>query len=121
MEFKLGEPERGRTIFESILSNYPKRMDLWSVYVDMELRVGHVDVIRYGARCHGVVRGHVMAVPADRAGRHLFERITSMNLSSKKIKYFFKRYLDFEKQHGTAAQVEHVKQKARAYVESKMA
>jgi len=38
MEFKFGEAERGRTIFESILSNYPKRTDLWSVYLDMELR-----------------------------------------------------------------------------------
>jgi rRNA biogenesis protein RRP5 len=35
MEFKLGEPERGKTIFENIVGNYPKRTDQWSVYVDM--------------------------------------------------------------------------------------
>ncbi|RKO88271.1 hypothetical protein BDK51DRAFT_24832, partial [Blyttiomyces helicus] len=28
MEFKYGEAERGRTIFEGIMSNYPKRVDL---------------------------------------------------------------------------------------------
>jgi rRNA biogenesis protein RRP5 len=52
--------------------------------------------------------------------RHLFERVVSLNLSSKKMKFFFKRYLDFEKTYGTDATVEHVKQRAREYVESKM-
>lgn len=33
-EFKTGDPERGRGIFEGILRNYPKRMDLWNVYID---------------------------------------------------------------------------------------
>eukprot|EP00122_Pirum_gemmata_P002129 Pgem_evm1s1927 len=46
MEFKYGEPERGRTIFEELLSSYPKRVDLWSVYIDQELRVDDVNVIR---------------------------------------------------------------------------
>lgn len=34
MEFKHGSPERGRAIFEGIVRNYPKRLDLWSVYLD---------------------------------------------------------------------------------------
>lgn len=33
-EFKLGSAERGRAIFENVLRNYPKRTDLWSVYLD---------------------------------------------------------------------------------------
>ena len=33
-EFKLGSAERGRAIFEDVLRNYPKRTDLWSVYLD---------------------------------------------------------------------------------------
>lgn len=32
--------------------------------------------------------------------------------------FFFKRYLEYEQQHGNAASVEHVKQAARDYVES---
>ncbi len=33
-QFKAGDAERGRGIFEVILRNYPKRLDLWSVYLD---------------------------------------------------------------------------------------
>lgn len=46
MEFKYGEAERGRTIFEGVMSNYPKRVDLWSIYLDMEIRNGEQDIIR---------------------------------------------------------------------------
>ena len=99
LEFKYGETERGRTIFESILSNYPKHIDLWSVYLDQEIQRGGGDV--------AVVR-------------RLFERVIALNLSSKKMKFFFKRYLDFEKKHGTEAGVQHVKDAARAYIAKKM-
>ena len=34
LEFKAGSAERGRSIFEGVLRNYPKRLDLWSVYLD---------------------------------------------------------------------------------------
>jgi hypothetical protein len=33
-EFKLGCAERGRSVFEGVLVNYPKRTDLWNVYLD---------------------------------------------------------------------------------------
>ena len=47
MEYKHGFPERGRTIFEGIVANYPKRLDIWSVYLDMELKTGDISAIRY--------------------------------------------------------------------------
>ena len=34
LEFKQGSAERGRGIMEGVLRNYPKRLDLWSVYLD---------------------------------------------------------------------------------------
>lgn len=34
LEFRIGSPERARILFEGILRNYPKRTDLWSVYLD---------------------------------------------------------------------------------------
>lgn len=34
LEFKSGVPARGRTMFEGMLREYPKRTDLWSVYLD---------------------------------------------------------------------------------------
>lgn len=40
LEFKYGNPEQGRTMFEGIVSNYPKRMDIWSIYMDMEMKYG---------------------------------------------------------------------------------
>lgn len=45
-EFRYGEPQRGRTMFESILTNYPKRSDLWSVYLDMMIKQGDVEPVR---------------------------------------------------------------------------
>lgn len=95
MEFKYGEAERGRTIFEGIMSSYPKRVDLWSVYLDMEIKCGKLDIIR-----------------------RLFERVIRMKFSSKKMKFFFKKYLEFEKKFGNDDTVEHVKNAAVAYVQS---
>lgn len=46
MEFKYGEVERGRTIFEGMMSNYPKRVDLWSIYIDMEVKAGDPIIVR---------------------------------------------------------------------------
>ena len=42
-----------------------------------------------------------------------------MKISAKKMKFIFKRYLEFERQHGSLAGVEIVKEKAKAYVESR--
>ena len=52
--------------------------------------------------------------------RALFDRVTALNLSSKKMKYFFKRYLDYEKTEGDDEKVEYVKERARDYIQSKM-
>lgn len=46
MEFKIGEPERGRTIFEGIVDSYPKRLDLWWIYIDQEIRLKNVLGVR---------------------------------------------------------------------------
>jgi len=49
----------------------------------------------------------------------VFERAIHLKISAKKMKFIFKRYLEFEKQHGGPASVELVKEKAKAYVESR--
>lgn len=53
--------------------------------------------------------------------RGLFERATHLALPPKKMKFLFRRYLEYEKAHGNAAHVEHVKQAARDYVEANLA
>ncbi|KAJ3372351.1 hypothetical protein HDU91_003961, partial [Kappamyces sp. JEL0680] len=45
----------------------------------------------------------------------LFERALSTKWSSKKMKFFFKKYLEFEKKKGTPEGVDHVKAIAVAY------
>ena len=95
LEFKQGDPERGRTIFEKIMVTWPRRIDAWSVYLDMEEKIGQIDRIR-----------------------RLYERIVHQKLSAKKMKFFFKRYLAFEKRNEDGDAIEHVKQLAREFVES---
>ncbi|GAA5976182.1 hypothetical protein JCM11641_001071 [Rhodosporidiobolus odoratus] len=96
LEFKLGDAERGRTIFEGIVDSYPKRLDLWFVYVDMEIKQRNVAGVRA-----------------------LFDRVLAQRLSSKKGKSVFKKWLSFEKDFGDDAGVEAVKERAVAFVQSR--
>ncbi|XP_074089895.1 protein RRP5 homolog [Macrotis lagotis] len=96
LEFHLGDAERAKAMFESTLSSYPKRTDVWSIYIDM--------IIKYGSQ---------------KEVRDIFERVVHLSLAPKRMKFFFKRYLDYEKQHGTAETVQAVKEKALSYVEAK--
>ncbi|GJP36935.1 hypothetical protein CLOM_g21396 [Closterium sp. NIES-68] len=97
MEYRMGSQERGRTLFESILRNFPKRTDLWITYIDQEVRVGDMAAVR-----------------------RLFERVVSLDLPPKKMKSLLKKYLDFETAHGTQEQVAHVKARAVEYVQRRM-
>lgn len=96
LEFQLGDVERAKAIFENTLSTYPKRTDVWSVYIDMTIK-------------HG----------SQKEVRDIFERVIHLSLAPKRMKFFFKRYLDYEKQHGTEKDVQAVKAKALEYVEAK--
>ena len=49
----------------------------------------------------------------------LFERAAAMDLPPKKMKFFFKRWSDYEEGLGDAAAVERVKQLATEYIESR--
>ncbi|WZY95790.1 rRNA biogenesis protein RRP5 [Brassica napus] len=98
LEFKCGVAERGRSLFEGVLREYPKRTDLWSVYLDQEIRLGEVDVIR-----------------------SLFERAISLSLPPKKMKFLFKKFLEYEKTAGDDERVEYVKQRAMEYADSTLA
>ena len=52
--------------------------------------------------------------------RSLFARATSLEIPAKKIKFLFKRQMEFEKEHGTPQTVEDVKAAARRYVEENL-
>lgn len=63
LEFKYGDAERGKTLFEGLVDRYKKRLDLWAVYIDQVAKTGDI----------GVVRG-------------LMERALDQHLTSKKAK-----------------------------------
>nr|XP_057914269.1 protein RRP5 homolog isoform X2 [Doryrhamphus excisus] len=96
LEFRYGNTERGHAMFDKVLTSYPKRTDLWSVFIDLMVK-------------HG----------AQKEVRALFDRVIHLSVSVKNIKFFFKRYLDYEKKHGTPQSVQEVKKKAVAFVEGK--
>ncbi|GAA5859805.1 hypothetical protein JCM8547_007035 [Rhodosporidiobolus lusitaniae] len=96
LEFKLGDAERGRTIFEGIVDSYSKRLDLWFIYVDMEIKQRNVAGVRA-----------------------LFDRILTQRLSSKKGKSVFKKWLSFEKDFGDEEGVDRVKERAVAFVQGR--
>ncbi|KAL6845670.1 hypothetical protein ACP4OV_024493 [Aristida adscensionis] len=97
LEFKCGVPEGGRSRFELILREYPKRTDIWSVYLDQEIRLGDTEVIRA-----------------------LFERATCLTLPAKKMMFLLKKYISFEESLGedNRERVEYVKQKALEYAQT---
>eukprot|EP00871_Galdieria_phlegrea_P004992 jgi/Galph1/5494/GphlegSOOS_G4130.1 len=99
LEYKYGSVERARTIFENMISSFPKRLDIWNIYLDMETK-------------------QVSTEDDKEPVRRLFERSCSLSLSSKKMKFLFKKYLEFEKTIGGNPQ--HVKQLAKEYVETKL-
>ena len=83
-------------MFETILANFPKRTDLWSVYADQLVKIGDLD-----------------------SARALFKRMSTLDLQAKKMKFLFKKWLDFESGHGTESGVNQVKQAAQKFLEGK--
>lgn len=100
LEFKNGSPESGRTMFEGIVNNYPKRMDIWAIYMDMEIKYG----------------GKENALQA----RHLFERclINEFILKKpKKMKLVFRKYMEFESSMDNQKNVDKLRQRAEEYLD----
>lgn len=90
-----GDPERGRTLFETLLAQWPKRLDLWNVLLDLEIKQGDKEVVR-----------------------RLFERVTGSgpSLKPRKAKFFFKKWLEYESKEGDSKSQERVKALAAGYV-----
>ena len=94
MEYKSGSAERGRTVMEGVVTSYHKRIDLWSVFIEMENKAGNIE-----------------------GARRLCERAVTLRLRARQAKLFFKRWLELENKSGTPEAAEAVKEKARKWVE----
>jgi rRNA biogenesis protein RRP5 len=96
MEFELGSPERGRTLFDGLLVKYPKRLDMFFVYLDKEIKYGNI----------------------NHARSMLEKKVDERKLSDKQMKSLFKKWYKIEEEYGTEETQEHVKESARKYVSS---
>lgn len=95
LEFNKGDPEQGRSLFEGLVSDAPKRIDLWNIYIDQEIKQGSKDKVE-----------------------NLFERVLAKKISRKQAKFFFSKWLSFEEEHGTEQGAARVKAKAAEYVQA---
>ncbi|KAI9373667.1 hypothetical protein BJX61DRAFT_501920 [Aspergillus egyptiacus] len=110
-----GDVERGRTVFEGLLSSFPKRVDLWNVLLDLEIKNGDAEQVRrlfervLGIR--DVKKGGGMVIESGK------------KLRPKQARFFFKKWLEFEEklaaaEGGNEKMVEEIKAKAAEYVKS---
>ena len=98
LEFKSGNPEAGRTMFEGIVSNYSKRMDIWAIYMDMEAKHGQGNQTQ---------------------ARHLFERCLAnehIQKKPKKMKLVFQKYMEYETQHGNKSNLQDLRKRVEEYL-----
>lgn len=95
LEFSKGDPEQGRSLFEGLIADAPKRKDLWNVYIDQEIKHGSRQKIE-----------------------DLFERVLLLKLSKKQAKFFFSKWLSFEETKGDEKGAARIKAKAADYVRS---
>ncbi|KAK6835670.1 hypothetical protein RU639_002264 [Aspergillus parasiticus] len=109
-----GDVERGRTVFEGLLSSFPKRIDLWNILLDLEIKNGDAEQVRR-------LFERVLGIRDSKKGVASVE--ASKKLRPKQARFFFKKWLAFEEKlaaadGGNEKMVEDIKAKAAAYVKS---
>ncbi|GMG27239.1 unnamed protein product [Ambrosiozyma monospora] len=95
LEFSKGDNEQGRSLFEGLLSDVPKRIDLWNVYIDQEIKAGE-----------------------KKKAEELFERVITRKLSKKQAKFFFGKWLAYEEKNEDEKAADYVKAKAAEYAQN---
>lgn len=94
LEYKFDNFEIARMNFENILVNFPKRTDIWNVYLDMEIKY----------------------TKDQKYIRDLFDKFIVLPHKMKQAKKTFKKYLNYEIVNGTQKSQNYVKEKAQIYV-----
>ncbi|XP_073827184.1 ribosomal RNA Processing 5 [Musca autumnalis] len=93
LNHKHGENEMAQTLLDQVVTSYPKRVDVWSQYVDMLVKAELID-----------------------SARNILERAIVQKIPLRKMRTIFKKYLEFEERFGNDANVQRVKQLAMEYV-----
>ncbi|KAJ5433393.1 uncharacterized protein N7458_012549 [Penicillium daleae] len=108
-----GDIERGRTVFEGLLSSFPKRIDLWNVLIDLEMKAGDAEQVRR-------LFERVLGLQHKKGS---FTVDPSKKVKPKQARFLFKKWLAFEEklaaaEGGDEKMVEETKARAAAYVKS---
>lgn len=94
IEYRANNFEVARSTFENILKNFPKRNDIWNVFIDAEMKF---------TQDLEVIRG-------------LFERQLSLKQNLKHAQNIFKKFLAFEEKFGDSESQKRVTSKAEKFV-----
>ncbi|EME47963.1 hypothetical protein DOTSEDRAFT_147032, partial [Dothistroma septosporum NZE10] len=99
LEFKTkhGNAERGRTIFENILAEWPKWSAGWDRFIDLER--SRVSKAKDEAEKSDAI---------DKT-RALFERVAALKMKKRRAKFVFKKWFEFEEKEGTDKDMGRVK------------
>lgn len=98
LEYKYGDIEQGRTLMEGLLVDAAKRIDLWNVYIDLE--------IKYNSKQKSNIED-------------LFERcVANPKINKKQAKFFFKKWVEYEESHKDVKMIDYVAAKASEYIRS---
>ncbi|KAF9598488.1 hypothetical protein IFM89_027922 [Coptis chinensis] len=126
----LGEIDNAHTIAKRALATISfceeaEKLNVWVAYFNLENEYGNPleeavakvfkEALQYCDQRKEIRLGDEEVI------RALFERATSLSLSSKNMKSLFKKYLEYEKGHGDEDRVEYVKGKAIECVENSLA
>uniref|UniRef100_A0AC35UEV1 S1 motif domain-containing protein n=1 Tax=Rhabditophanes sp. KR3021 TaxID=114890 RepID=A0AC35UEV1_9BILA len=96
LEYKVGDQEKGKNMFEKSLQTYPKRLDVWNIYIDLSLK-------------HAPIKDT----------RSLFERLTDLDLGGNKLRPIYKKWIEVEERHGDNKAIKKmIKEKAKDYLEN---
>jgi rRNA biogenesis protein RRP5 len=97
-----GDREQGRTLFESLLAQYPKKFDLWNQLLDLETSP--------------VVNGSDDKGTDAAVIRDLFERGSKVKgLKPRQAKAWFRRWAKWEEENGDGKSRERVSAKAQEW------
>eukprot|EP00760_Papus_ankaliazontas_P003375 PhM_4_TR11583/c0_g1_i1/m.81968/K14792/RRP5, PDCD11; rRNA biogenesis protein RRP5 len=105
---------QARALFESLLTKYPGKLDIWGVYLDKELSLLKKAV----AGSSSTAATSVSASTTHTRG--VYNRLTSLPLNAKTMQRYLTQFMEFEKAHGDEASIAVVKARAQAYVEQKL-
>lgn len=113
MEFKFGEQEKGKNMFESVVANYSSRVEVWIVYLSMLIKYTLENTKNQEDKSKKQANQLLSPQESDaiESIRNVFERSVSCMTNEKKRVSLLKKYLDFERSYGNEGTVGRINQK----------